>query len=60
MLWLVFLKTKGLASADKIFAKLTETCFMSRFNQLLVIACLGGQFGINCPSAILKILKLPE
>ena len=27
---------------------------------VLVMACLGGRFGINCPSAFLKILKLPE
>ena len=27
---------------------------------VLVITCLGGQFGINCPSTFLKILKLPE
>ena len=32
-----------------------------QFNQqkqlVLVITCLGGHFGINCPSAFLKILK---
>ena len=27
---------------------------------VLVITCLEGQFGINCPSAFLKILKLLE
>ena len=27
---------------------------------VLVITCLGGRFAINCPSAFLKILKLPE
>ena len=27
---------------------------------VLVIICLGGQFGINCPSAFLKVLKLSE
>ena len=27
---------------------------------VLVITCLGGQFGINCPSAFLKILWLPK
>ena len=27
---------------------------------VLVITCLGGQFVINCPSAVLKILKLPQ
>ena len=27
---------------------------------VLVITCLGGLFGINYPSAFLKILKLPE
>ena len=27
---------------------------------VLVITCLGGLFGINCPRAFLKILKLPE
>ena len=26
----------------------------------LVIIYLGGRFGINCPSAFLKILELPE
>ena len=25
-----------------------------------VITGLGGRFAINCPSAILKVLKLPE
>ena len=27
------------------------------FGFVLEIACLEGQFGINCPSAFLKILK---
>ena len=27
---------------------------------VLVITCLGSRFGINCPSAFLKILKLPK
>ena len=27
---------------------------------VLVITCLEGYFGINCPSAVLKMLKLPE
>ena len=27
---------------------------------VLVITCLGGRFGINCPSAFLKILILLE
>ena len=27
---------------------------------VLVIKCLGGRFKINCPSALLEILKLPE
>ena len=27
---------------------------------VLVITCLGGRFRINCPSAFLKILKLPK
>ena len=27
---------------------------------VLVITCLRGWFGINCPNAFLKILKLPE
>ena len=26
----------------------------------MVITCLGERFGINCPSAFLKILKLPS
>ena len=31
------------------------------FRQLvLVITCLRGGFGINCPREFLKILKLPE
>ena len=31
------------------------------FDELVLnITCLGGQFGINCPSAFLKILKLAE
>ena len=33
----------------------------SRISKLvLVITCLGGRFKINCPSAFLKILILPE
>ena len=27
---------------------------------VLIITCLGGWFGTNCPSAFLKILKLPK
>ena len=27
---------------------------------MLVITCLGGGFGINCPREFLTILKLPE
>ena len=37
--------------------------FMVDINEVLLIlvnTCLGGRFGINCPSAFLKILKLPE
>ena len=39
-------------------------CFtsFSSSNMLLVllITCLGGRFGTNCPSAFLKLLKLPQ
>ena len=34
-----------------------QTC-MDQF--VLIIKCLGRQFGINCPSAFLKILKEPQ
>ena len=27
---------------------------------VLVITCLGWRFGINCPSAFMKVFKLPE
>ena len=40
----------------KIF-NVTHVC---NLELVLVITYLGGRFGINCPSAFLKILKLPE
>ena len=42
----------------KIFSM---SCNLLAKSQLvLVITCLGGQFGINCPSVFLNILILPE
>ena len=43
------------------FVWLNMSTFLVKISQLvLVITCLGGRFGINCPSAFLKILKFPE
>ena len=33
---------------------------ISAMQFVLVITCLRGQFGKNCPSVFLKILNLPE
>ena len=42
------------------FAMVTTWNLKHFIEFVLVITCLAGQFGINCPSAFLKILKLSE
>ena len=43
-----------------IFVRFWRLKQVKFFVLVLVITCLAGQFGINCPSLILKVLKLPK
>ena len=53
--------TKNLGEGgDDTPSKITYFVFFRPFGSFaLVITCLEGQIGINCPSAFLKVLKLP-
>ena len=60
--WIQTKCESGISSQLMGFVKRFNTFIKKDFPRKLapVITCLGGQFGINCSSGFLKILKLPE
>ena len=54
---IIILIAENWCRSDPYNKKLSRLCLIQL---VLVLTCLRGRFGINCPCAFLKILKLPK